>query len=136
MYGIVTTEDFGILDELYTKWVFTDLINRNHQPIFKFGFSPLTSEVGKVASAEISLLATDGGSDLSATPAVLTNMDIPMGETALVSQDMVLPIPLELIAEPYNTLFIKIRRIASTSNELIGDVGLHHLLVDYKKFLN
>lgn len=136
VYGITITEDFGIGDELFIHWAYHPLIIRTIEPVIHFGFAPLTSEVDKLVSAEVSMLGGNGGSLINRAPTTVQNFtDLPIPAIAFTSADASMTIPVSEIADGFEDMSFKLKRIAATSNDLGGDVALHHAFVEYQRYL-
>lgn len=136
VHGITVTEDFGIGDELFIHWTFHPLIIRDIIPVIHFGFAPVTAEVGKLVSAEISMLGGNGGHLINLPPTSVELLtDLPIPEIAFTSAEAAVEIPVTEIQEGFTDVAFKLKRIAASSDDLVGDVALHHVYVTYKRYL-
>lgn len=133
VHGITVTEDFGIGDELFLHWQIPQLLDRSLDIDLHMEWAPVTSEVGKVFSLQINISSQGKGTNIGDTGESFTIEDIVVPETALDGFSETFIIPKRLLSANYDDLHIRVKRIASTANDLIGDVALHHASIEYQK---
>ena len=133
IHGITVTEDFGVSDELFVHWQHSDLIDATLDPQLHLEFAPVTSEVDKLFSLQINISVQGIGSDLTDVGEAFTITDIVLPATAFEIMEVRFDVPKRLLnTESKDDFHIRIRRIAS-SDDLAGDVALHHVSMEYQK---
>jgi hypothetical protein len=129
IYGNTITEDFDVGDEVFMQWQVPQLADFTDKFKLHFDFAPVTAEVGKTFSLEINITASNGGS-IGNLGSQFIISDISVPETALESFSVEYELPKYFVKSIHHDLHIRIKRISS-SNDLIGDIALHHSSMDY-----
>lgn len=135
-YGVTITEDFGILDELFTHWMVPLAMDFSIPLHLHLDVAPVTAEVGKLVTMEVSISKAGLGTIISDSVIVFNIEDIAVPETALESFEMHLILP-EYFVRPEDAVddfHIKLKRIAATSDDLVGDLALHHASMKHCRY--
>jgi hypothetical protein len=131
-YGLTVTEDFGVGDQLSLHWLIPKRINKDKDITLHLDVAPVTSEVGKLCSFQLEVSVQSDPVDLSDLGETFTISDVALSDTALLSTEILFTLPKRLINNGKQEFHMRLTRIAS-SNDLAGDVALHHASMDYDK---
>lgn len=131
-YGLTVTEDFGVGDQLSLHWIIPKRINKNEDLTLHLDFAPVTAEIGKVVSFLVEVSSQSEPVDLTDLGESFNIVDVSVPDTALLSTEVKLTLPKRLVSNGKQEWHIRLTRVAS-SNDLAGDIALHHASIDYLK---
>ncbi len=129
IHGITLAEEFGVGDELYLHWVEPANLDKVINPSLLIAAFPVASESGRTVSFDLDMGEQFVGSDVTQSIVTVSEVDVPVPETANENFPIVCPISATGLFGNGSAIYFRIRRVASSNDPM--DVAVHHVQLNY-----